>query len=78
MEPGCRETGSLGFLLPSALLVVVLVGGVLLPTLVGGVGGAGAAVETGRFGEGALCQGVGECQEGSMSRCWVKVRGDHG
>ena len=78
MEPGCRETGSLGFLLPSALLVVVLVGGVLLPTLVGGAGAAGAAVETGRFGEGALCQGVGECQEGNTSRCWVEVRRDHG
>lgn len=44
---------SLGFLLPSALLVVVLVGRVLLPTLVGGAGRAGAAVGTGRFGEGA-------------------------
>ena len=47
----------MGFLLPSALLVVEMVGGVLLPTLVGGAGRAGAAVGTGRFGEGAYVRG---------------------
>ena len=56
-EPGCGETG---ILLPSALLVVVLGGGVLLPVLVGGVVRDRDSSGDKMIWRGGLCQGVGE------------------